>query len=152
MDAYTLVAPKPKLRRADSSTRAGCKTERTSVDGQSKIAATCRNMTLARFAEELQAIAPNYLRYPVLNASGIEGVWDFTFTFSLIPPNLLAASGMSAEGRGARIGGSETSGDPVGGISLFDALEKQLGLKLEKHKRPEPVFVIDHIEEQPTDN
>jgi uncharacterized protein (TIGR03435 family) len=28
------------------------------------------------------------------------------------------------------------SADPIGGISLFDALEKQLGLKLEKHERP----------------
>jgi uncharacterized protein (TIGR03435 family) len=25
-------------------------------------------------------------------------------------------------------------------------------LKLEAHKRPEPVLVIDHIEEKPTDN
>jgi uncharacterized protein (TIGR03435 family) len=31
-------------------------------------------------------------------------------------------------------------------------LEKQLGLKLERHRRPEPVLVIDHIEEKPTDN
>ena len=37
-------------------------------------------------------------------------------------------------------------------ISLFDALNKQLGLKLEMQKRPMPVIVIDHIEEKPTDN
>jgi uncharacterized protein (TIGR03435 family) len=37
-------------------------------------------------------------------------------------------------------------------VSLFDAVEKQLGLKLEKHQRPEPTFVIDHIEEKPADN
>jgi uncharacterized protein (TIGR03435 family) len=35
---------------------------------------------------------------------------------------------------------------------LFDAVEKQLGLKLEVRKRTLPVFVIDHIEEKPTDN
>jgi uncharacterized protein (TIGR03435 family) len=29
---------------------------------------------------------------------------------------------------------------------------KQLGLKLEKTKRPVPVLVIDHVEEKPTDN
>lgn len=149
MDAYTLLAAKPKLKRADSSTLAGCKTERAPVNGQSRIAATCRNMTLAQFAEHLQTIAPNYLRYPVLNASGIEGVWDFTLTFSAIPPNVLAASGSQDGPRGRR---AAPSGDPVGGISFFDAMEKQLGLKLEKHKRPEPVFVIDHIEEKPTDN
>jgi len=149
MDAYTLVAAKPKLKRADASTRAGCKAERARTDGQPKIAATCRNMTLAQFAEHLPTIAPNYLHYPVLNASGIEGVWDFTFTFSPIPPSVLAASGSQDGPRGGR---AAPSGDPVGGISLFHAMEKQLGLKLEKHKRPEPVFVIDHIEEKPTDN
>jgi len=42
--------------------------------------------------------------------------------------------------------------DPVGGTSFFEAVEKQLGLKLEATKRPYPVFVIDHIEEKPTDN
>lgn len=42
--------------------------------------------------------------------------------------------------------------DPTGGITLFDAVGKQLGLKLEVHKRPEPVFVIDHIDEKPSDN
>jgi uncharacterized protein (TIGR03435 family) len=158
MDAYTLVAAKPKLKRADPSTRAGCKTERSPVNGETQIAATCRNMTVAHFAEQLQAIAPNYLRYPALNDSGIEGAWDFAFKFSSIPPKMLAASG--SQGRPRSLGAastgrdtpSGTAGDPVGGISLFDAMEKQLGLKLEKHKRPEPVFVIDHLEEKPTDN
>jgi uncharacterized protein (TIGR03435 family) len=149
MDAHTLVAAKPKLKPADSSIRAGCKSERTPVDGQPRIAATCRSMTLGQFAERLENIAPNYLRYPVLNASGIEGVWDLTFAFSPIPPRMLAASGSHDGPRGGR---AALSADPVGGISLFDAMEKQLGLKLEKHKRPEPVFVIDHIEEKPTDN
>jgi uncharacterized protein (TIGR03435 family) len=155
MDAYTLVAAKPKLKRADPSTRAGCKTERAPVDGQTQISATCRNMTLTHFAELLQTIAPNYLRYPVLSDSGIEGAWDFAFTFSSIPPKMLAASGSQGglRGGGAASAGRDTpSGDPVGGISRFDAMEKQLGLKLEKHKRPEPVFVIDHVEEKPTDN
>jgi len=31
------------------------------------------------------------------------------------------------------------------------AIEK-LGLKLEVHKRPEPVLVVDHLEEKPADN
>jgi transcriptional regulator with XRE-family HTH domain len=42
--------------------------------------------------------------------------------------------------------------DPNSTVSFFDAIEAQLGLKLEKHKRPIPVLVIDHIEEKPTDN
>lgn len=35
---------------------------------------------------------------------------------------------------------------------LFDAVRKELGLKLEKVQRPEPVLVIDHVDEQPTPN
>ena len=40
----------------------------------------------------------------------------------------------------------------MGGLSLSEALEKQLGLKLETEKRPVSVLVIDHIERKPTDN
>ena len=41
---------------------------------------------------------------------------------------------------------------PSAGLSLFDALIKQLGLKLEMQKRPTPVLVIDHVNQKPTDN
>jgi uncharacterized protein (TIGR03435 family) len=42
--------------------------------------------------------------------------------------------------------------EPSGNVSFIDAIEKQLGLRLETHKRPEPVLVIDHNEEKPTEN
>jgi len=35
---------------------------------------------------------------------------------------------------------------------LFEALDKQPGLKLERQKHPMPVVVIDHVEEKPTEN
>jgi uncharacterized protein (TIGR03435 family) len=156
MDAYTLAATKPKLKKADPSTRTGCKIERLTAlpepgEGPPPIVANCQNVTMAQFAERLQTIAPSYLRYPVLDASGIEGAWDFTLTFSGVDPNRLNGGG----GRSGTKGGAPAAappGDPIGGVSLFDAMEKQLGLKLEVHKRPEPVFVIDHIEEKPTEN
>jgi len=31
-------------------------------------------------------------------------------------------------------------------------VKQQLGIKLEKQRRPEPGLVIDHIEQKPTDN
>jgi uncharacterized protein (TIGR03435 family) len=59
-------------------------------------------------------------------------------------------------GRGGNAGQSESAApmasDPSGGLSIFEAIEKQLGLKLETQKRPLPVVVIDHLEQKPTDN
>ena len=37
-------------------------------------------------------------------------------------------------------------------MSVFDAVKRELGLRLEKQQRPLPVLVIDHIEERPTEN
>jgi uncharacterized protein (TIGR03435 family) len=42
--------------------------------------------------------------------------------------------------------------DPTGAVTLFEAIEKQLGLKLEAQKRPVSVLVIDHAEQKPTEN
>jgi uncharacterized protein (TIGR03435 family) len=53
---------------------------------------------------------------------------------------------------GASATAASTATDPIGALSLFDAVSKQLGLKLEKQRRPVPVLVIDHIEEKPTEN
>ena len=49
-------------------------------------------------------------------------------------------------------GGSSDAPDPNGAITLFEAVEKQLGLKLEQTKRPAKVLVIDHIEAKPIEN
>ncbi len=38
------------------------------------------------------------------------------------------------------------------GVSLFTAIQEQLGLKLESRKEPMDVVVIDHIEKTPTEN
>jgi uncharacterized protein (TIGR03435 family) len=158
MDAYTLVADKPKLKRAEPSNRTTCKTARAArvPDGPPPMIATCQNITLAQFAEQLQTIAPIYLYYPVLDASGIEGSWDLSLSFSPAAPSLAGGGGGgNGGGKGGGKGGGPAAGvssDPSGAVSLFDALDKQLGLKLEKHQRPEPVLVIDHIAEKPTDH
>jgi uncharacterized protein (TIGR03435 family) len=36
-------------------------------------------------------------------------------------------------------------------ISIFDAVDKQLGLKLVKQKRSVPVIVVDHVREKPVE-
>jgi uncharacterized protein (TIGR03435 family) len=42
--------------------------------------------------------------------------------------------------------------DPSGALSFIEAVEKQLGLGLEKRKRPVQVLVLGYIEEKPTDS
>jgi uncharacterized protein (TIGR03435 family) len=155
--AYTLTATKPKLKPADPTRRTKWQ-QGPGPDGKdprdSNPALTrlvyCQNMTMAQFAEVLPAIASGYVGTPVLDATGLEGAWDFTLSFS-------AAGVVNLGGRGGLRQGSgqvddAAASDPSGGLSLFDALTKQLGLKLELQKRPMPVLVIDHLEQKPTDN
>jgi uncharacterized protein (TIGR03435 family) len=157
VSAYTLVAARPKLTKADPSNRTGWK-EGPAPDAKDPRNAspilsrlvTCRNMTMAQFADDLQRMAPGYIHSPVLDSTGIDGAWDFTFNFT--PAGLLQGAGGRGGDAGQPAGGAPAASDPSGGLSLFDAVSKQLGLKLEMHKRVMPVLVIDHVEEKPTDN
>jgi uncharacterized protein (TIGR03435 family) len=150
--AYTLTANKPKLQKADPSNRTGCK-EGPGADGKDPRIAnpvlsrllTCQNMTMAQFADLLPNLANGYVRTPVLDATGLEGAYDFTISFSAV--GLLQSGG----GRGGDSGAPGAS-DPNGALSLPDAVNKQLGLKLELQKRMIPVLIIDHVEEKPTEN
>jgi uncharacterized protein (TIGR03435 family) len=45
-------------------------------------------------------------------------------------------------------GAMAEAADP-GGISVFEAVEKELGLKLVKQKQSVPVIVVDHVSEKP---
>jgi uncharacterized protein (TIGR03435 family) len=160
VSAYTLVAAKPKLTKADPANRTSCKEgpapaakdPRDSRPALSRLV-TCQNITMADFADRLQGLAPGYVHAPVENATGIDGAWDLTVNFS--PLNVLQGGGQGrggVPGAGAAAGGALTAPDPSGALSLPDALEKQLGLKLETKKRSMAVLVIDHVEEKPTDN
>ena len=159
---YTLVTAKPRLKQADPNTRTKWQ-EGAATDSKDKNAnaslgrlVTCQNVTMAQFAELLPGIAPGYLHTQVVDATGLEGGWDFTFSFS--PAGLFQLN----QGRGGEEGGAAAGGGaagpvpeaslPSGALSLFDALTKQLGLKLEMQKRPTPVLVIDHVNQKPTDN
>ena len=106
-------------------------------------------MSMAQLAEKLQLFGGTYIHAPVLDATGLEGGYDFTLTFSLIPPAQFA---QLAARTANTAGAANDAADPIGGVSLFEAVEKQLGLKLVEQKRPVSVLVIDHIEQQPTDN
>jgi uncharacterized protein (TIGR03435 family) len=156
-NTYTLVAQKQKLRKADPSNRPGCKTvrlpNRPSGLAHVFLETVCRNITMTQFAQQLQSIAPLYFHYPVSDATAITGSWDFSFTFSRIPPDLLGGGGggiRSPDPLMAIPAGDRS--EPDGAISIFDAIKKQLGLRLEVQNRPQPVFVIDRIERRPAEN
>ena len=104
-------------------------------------------MTMARFADMLQGLASGYIHAPVLDATGLEGSWDFTLSFSTA--GQLQSGGAKAD---AAADLANAASDPNGALSLPDAVAKQLGLKLELSKRPVKVLVIDRVEEKPLDN
>ena len=148
--AYSLVADKPKLKKADPSNRANCKEARAMAkdprDANPVLSRliSCQNVSMAQFAHILQRLSPGDFPNEVLDATGLPGTWDFTLNFT--PTYLLRRNdaATNAESFGAS--------DPNGGISLFDAMKRQLGLKLELQKRNIPKLVIDHIEEKPSEN
>jgi uncharacterized protein (TIGR03435 family) len=153
-DAYTLMAVNPKMKKADPANRTGCKTGPGPDGKDPRIAnpnlgrlVTCQNMTMAQFAEQLQSMAAGWIKAPVLDATGIEGAWDFTLSFSTT--GQMRASQRSTGGSTGDVAGAS---DPSGVISLPDALVKEIGVKLEKQKRPVTVLVIDHVEQKPTEN
>jgi uncharacterized protein (TIGR03435 family) len=150
--AYTLVAAKPKLKpTADPTERTKC-AEGPGPDGKDPRTAnpilnrliTCQNMTLAQIGDELQHVANGYIYNPVLDATGLKGSYDFTLSFSSADKILPDTAGPKTA--------DTPSADPNGALSVFDAINRQLGLKLEKTKRPYPVLLIDHMDETPTEN
>ncbi len=146
--AYSLVTAKPKLKRAAPENPTRWK-EGPGLDGKdprltnpmlSRLV-TFQNVTIAQLAEALSWIGSGVVG-PVLDDTRLNGAWDFTLSFS-------SAGLMRRSADGTDVGQTE---EPNGTVSIFDAIEKQLGLRLEMHKRTLPVLVIDHIEEKPTDN
>jgi len=152
LPAYSLVAGKPKMKKADPESRTYCRNSNAPAGAPpgSRVL-TCQNVTMAQFAERLQNMGPG-LNWPVLDATGIQGSWDFTLTFSQ-RPMMAMRMGPGGPAGGPPGEGPAAASDPMGGgYTIFEAVEKQLGLKLESQKRPLPVIVIDHIEQKPTEN
>ena len=168
--AYDLIAVKPKMKKADPSSRTKW-TEGPGADGKDPRNAnpaasrlvTVQNMTMAQLGERLQYIAGGYIHSPVLDKTGLDGGYDFTLNFSVAGMvngrggggGAVFISNNGGQVTQVAIAGGPAGGDPSdpnGAISLFDAMEKQLGIKLVEVKRPVSVLVIDHIEPKPSDN
>lgn len=144
VSAFTMTATKQvKWQKADPQNRTNCKSGSSTTNPMLNRLITCYNVTLSQFATLLEDMANGYVRAPIKDATGIEGSWDFSINFSgvgLLP--------------GAQFDPSKSSDvpEPNGSMTLPEAVQKQLGLKLEMGKRPLPVLVIDHMDEKPADN
>lgn len=109
---------------------------------------TCRACSIAqliqRFVEALAVPAGSTMPYllggRVINKTGLTGKYDFHLQYS------------SGPGAGGALRLPSLDDQTESGPDLFGALEKQLGLKLEKTKTPLDVLVIDRIDKIPTDN
>ncbi len=86
----------------------------------------------ASMDEFVEKIADSMLQKPTANATGLAGRYDFLLSYSWAA--------------------MQPDPPPDAGASLFEALQQQLGLKLESSKVPMEILVIDHIEKIPRGN
>jgi uncharacterized protein (TIGR03435 family) len=84
---------------------------------------TCRKATMATLARALRANGTG-VDAPVMDETGVKGSYGFTLHFVV------------------DAGGAENANGPT----IFDALQEQLGLKLQATKRPVDVMVIDDVQ------
>jgi uncharacterized protein (TIGR03435 family) len=78
---------------------------------------------------------------PVVDKTGLTGVYDFTLRYAI-----LTASNVGAPGDAL----SDAAPDPA--PTIFDAFEAQLGLKLQPKKEAVKVLVVDRVSRTPTEN
>ena len=142
--ALMLAGDKPKLTRADEGERSGCRPDPNAPKPAANINAmiSCKNTTMADLAMNIAQMANAYIDHPTVDATGLSGGWNFLIGWT--------PKAMMQPAPGASQNGGPTADAAVpDGITVFDALEKQLGLKLVKQKRSIPVIVVDHVDEKP---
>jgi uncharacterized protein (TIGR03435 family) len=158
-DAYSLVAVNPKMNPGDPKAHTRC-TEGPGPDGKDPRIANpilnrllyCQNMTMEQLGIELQSVADGYIHNTALDKTGLKGGYNFTLSFSSVNNILNGGSRPPANGPSQQEATDGTASDPNGAVSLFEAVHRELGLKLEKERRPVPMLVIDKIQETPTPN
>ncbi len=126
-----------KLKEAGADEVSNCNMS----DGANLRTFACTNTTMAQFAERLPSAAIYSLPHPVVDQTELKGAYDFVLSWTpaiaigqLLPPP------------------SATGDAPAGAITLFEAFDRELGLKIGPGKHPMPVIVVDHVERTPTDN
>jgi uncharacterized protein (TIGR03435 family) len=144
--ALTVNGSKSKMTRADESERSSCKPDANAAKPYPNMQAmiVCKNTSMADLTQTLQRQANAYIDHPIVDATGLEGGWDFVMGWTA-KAQLLASPAPAANAEAGAISEASTPN----GISVWDAMERELGLKLVKEKRSIPVIVVDHVDEKP---
>jgi uncharacterized protein (TIGR03435 family) len=112
------------------------KVKESAADSQPGIVSSKEGVLFRHFGlSRLTFLLTRRMDHPVLDQTGLKGIYDYTIDIS---------------------GLSEFSGPPnpdPNGITIFAAIQEDLGLKLELRKQqPIDVFVIDAVSKAPTAN
>jgi uncharacterized protein (TIGR03435 family) len=132
-DVYALTVKRTtNLKGAAPNRRSECHI----AYGDGHLTMTCQNTTMRQLQDRARDQAWGTLDRPVLDRTGLKGAYDFSIAWTPGPRNreqpAAPADGMASE--------------PTGEISFFEAMEKQLGLKLTTQKLPYPALVVDSVE------
>lgn len=104
-----------------------------------------RRMTMQQLAERLSS----QFNQPVLDQTGLPGQYDFDLAWTIESTGGMVPR-TSPPPDEIDIYKTPVLSDP--GLSIFTAMQAQLGLKLEERKGPLPTLVVDRIDRTPTDN
>lgn len=119
--------PKLKESSADNQVKPGC--NRQGV----QLTCSSQKTTMAKLAENLPRwVSRDWFGMPIVDQTGLAGAYDFSLTWTLTDRR-------------------DEAGDPAA-VSLFDAIQDRLGLKLEQRKAPVDRIAIDHVERVPIEN
>ena len=159
LPTFALTAGKSnKMKEGDNSGDSGCRPQAsapgpsgsgggvmmfsTAVNGQSTtlrigsdgmVGYTCRNVTMEAFVSGMRTMfGTNLGNNPILNETALKGTWTFDISYSI---NIIFPF---------------AGGDQGNHVSFATAVEKQLGLKLDKREVPTPVIVVDSVNESPS--
>jgi uncharacterized protein (TIGR03435 family) len=128
-----------KLKAASGSGDSGCRPKAQGGGGNGpgdpatmpNIQVECHDLTASAIADNLHQMAGGYLDHDVVDSTKLEGSFDFELEWT-------ARGALAAKG--------------ADGISVFDAVEKQLGLKLERQDVPLPALAIVSVNRTPSGN
>jgi uncharacterized protein (TIGR03435 family) len=93
------------------------------------------------------------LEVPIIDATGLEGEYDFSLTYAMTPDVIGTGPGGMALGPPTPVQQSAQAATPNLRPPLWDAIELQLGLKLEHAKSlPIEVIVLEKANKDPVEN